>query len=126
MIRRTMPALIAAISASPRRLRGKCDRHLGENPGRTRRQQEQAVAKAHCVVDVMGNQQRYHGAAVHNSGDLIAQTRGQRVIERGQRLVENQEVRLDRRRRGPAPRGGQGRAIARRENGCDARSNSRT
>ena len=39
-------------------------------------------------------------AAVHQHGDLIAQTRGEGVIERCQRFVENEELRLDRERAG--------------------------
>ena len=32
---------------------------------------------------------------IHQHGDLIAQTGGEGVIERGQRFVENEEIRLD-------------------------------
>ena len=100
LIRRMMSSLIAAISASPRSLRGVRIGQVGENPGRARRQQEQAVAKANCVVHVMGNQQRYHGTAVHQHGNLIAQAGGEGGIERGQRFVENEELRLDGERAG--------------------------
>ena len=76
------------------------DRQLGEKAGRARRQQEQAVAEANRIVHVMGNQQRYHGAVVHQHGNLIAHTGGEGGIERGQRFVENEERRLDGERAG--------------------------
>ena len=78
----------------------RADRQVGDNPGRARRQQEQAVAEANCVVHVMGYQQRYHGTVVHQHGDLIAQTGGEGGVERGQRFVENEELRLDGERTG--------------------------
>jgi hypothetical protein len=76
------------------------DGQVGENPGRARRQQEQAVAETNRVVYVMGHQQRYHGTVVHQDGNLIAQTGGEGGIERSQRFVENEERRLDGERTG--------------------------
>jgi len=44
----------------------------------------------------VGDEQRDHRAFTYQRRDLFAQPSGQRVVERGQRLVENQEIRLDR------------------------------
>ena len=99
----------------------RADRQVGENVGRARRQQEQTVAEANRIVDIVGDQQRHHGTAVHQHRDLLAQAGGEGIVERGQRFVEDQEIRLDRQRRGRARRGGRGRATVRRGNGCDVR-----
>ena len=48
----------------------------------------------------MGNQQRDHGTAVHQHGNLIAHAGGEGGIERGQRFVENEKLRLDGERAG--------------------------
>ena len=69
-------------SVAPRATR-RADGQLGKNPSRARRQQEQAVAETNRIVHVMGNQQRHHGTAVYQHGNLIAQTGGEGVIERG-------------------------------------------
>ena len=43
----------------------------------------------------MGNQQGHHGTAVHQHGNLFAQASGEGFVERCQRFVENEEIRLD-------------------------------
>ena len=96
LIRRVMSALIAAISASPRERRGVRIGSSATNPRRSRRQQEQPIAEANRLVNVVGDQQCRHATAVHQHGDLIAQVSGEGVVERCQRFVENEEVRLDR------------------------------
>ena len=65
------------------------------NFGRPRRQEEQAVAETNCVVQIVGYQKRHHSAAFDQGRDLLAQTRGKRVVKRGQGFVENEEIRID-------------------------------
>src|SRR4051812_6155268 len=74
---------------------GRADGQVGNDPGWARREQEQAVAETNGIVQIMGYQQRHHGTAVDQHGNLIAQTGRESVIERGQRFVENEEIRLD-------------------------------
>jgi hypothetical protein len=71
------------------------DWQVGENPRRSWRQQEHAVTEPNRVVNVVGNQQGHHGTAVHQHGYLFAQASGEGFVERCQRLVENEEIRLN-------------------------------
>jgi hypothetical protein len=63
--------------------------HYRKDPSRARRQEEHAVAEANRIVRVVGDKQCQHGTAVHQRGDLVAQTGGKGIVERRQRLVED-------------------------------------
>ena len=74
----------------------------GARPARRRgrvqdwRQQQQPVGEPDCLVDVVRHQQRRDRAAVDELGQLLAQPCRKRVIERHERLVEQQQIGLDR------------------------------
>ncbi len=71
------------------------DRDLRDNAGRARRQQQDAIAKSHRIVEIVGDQQRRGRSSLDQGRDFVAQTRGQGVVERDQGLVENEHVRFD-------------------------------
>ena len=72
------------------------DRQLGNDPGWARREQEQAVGKRDRLLDIVRDQQGRHRAPGDELGELVAQPRRQRIVERDERLVEQQQVRVDR------------------------------
>ena len=66
-----------------------------KDSGRSRRQEEQAVAESDCVVEIVGDQQRHHLPAGDQRGDLVAQPSRKCIVELGQRLVEDEEIRFN-------------------------------
>ena len=72
------------------------DRHLGDDAGRARRQQEQPVGEPDRFVDVVGDEEGGDRPARHQVGEFGAQALGERRIERDERLVEHQQIGLDR------------------------------
>ena len=77
-----------------------------QHGGRARREQEQAVAKANCIVEIVRDQQRRRPPTFQQGRDLVAEAGGKRLVERCQRFVEDEEIRLDGERpgEGDAPR----------------------
>ena len=78
-----------------RRARAR-DRHLGEDARGAGGEQQQPVGKPDRLLDVVRHQQRRDRPAVDQLGQLLAQPRRQRVVERYERLVEQQQIGLDR------------------------------
>jgi len=77
------------------RTAGSVDPHLRENARRRRGKQNDPVRQSDGLFDAMGHQQRHHRPARHELGEFGPQPRGKFGIERNERLVEHQEIRLD-------------------------------
>ena len=88
----------AAISSAVRFGARPLDRHVGEQTGRACGEEEQPVGKADRLLDVVRHQQGGNRPAIDQLGQFLAQPRRQGIVERHERLVEQEEVGLDRER----------------------------
>ena len=75
---------------------GHADWNLGQYLCGSRRQQEEPVCESHRFVQVVGHKQRGYGAILDQHRKFVAQLRRQRGIERGERLIEQEQFRLHR------------------------------
>ena len=71
---------------------------FGEHARRPCREQKQPVGHANRIIEIVRDEQRGDAPAVDQHGELVAQSRRHGGIERNERLIQQKQLGLDRKR----------------------------